>query len=152
MYKQRPFATERDDGCDGNDDGDDVGPRCPGPRGSWAPTILDPGDFTENVENVPYRCPSLPLKAICHPEWSTVGGIYSSQPIRNMSLIVAPTPNDNSLSPYFQSWGPRMMRRLQLWIWGKGVGCWVGRINSAYSRYVGFPLMFAWACGDLMMI
>ena len=79
MYKQRPFATERDDGCDGNDDGDDVGPRCPGPRGSWAPTILGPGDFTENVENVPYRCPSLPLKAICqpslplkaicHPEW-----------------------------------------------------------------------------------
>ena len=113
MYKQRPFATERDDGCDGNDDGDDVGPRCPGPRGSWTPKILDAGDFTENVENDPYRFPSLPLKAICqpilplkaicHPEWSTVGGIYSSQPIRNMSLIVAPTPNDNSLSPYFQS-------------------------------------------------
>jgi hypothetical protein len=87
-----------------------------------------------------YWCPSLSLKAICHPELSTVGGIYSSQPRRMIFIISGPNPSDSPLSPNFQSWSPRMMHRLQLWMWGKGGGMLSGKSKFRLQSLRWIPL------------
>ena len=94
----------------------------------------------------------LPLKSICHPGWSTVGGIYSSnsRSIIFMMLLRIPmtTPYPQNFKVELQEWCPVF----NFEIGERGYWCWVGRINSAYSRYAGFPLMFEWDCGVLMII
>jgi hypothetical protein len=44
------------------------------------------------------------------------------------------------LSPNFQSWGPRMMHRLQLWKWGKGDGMLSGKNKFRIQSLRWIPL------------